>query len=298
VSFKPLHCPDHWYGMLAILGILGADALMVRFLLARPVDGATFLGGLWVLGSFMLVIYLGSRVLGLLTMQYWVDRDAVTLVWGATRQIVPIGQIERVQVDLGDRPHDPPRPWHWPCPYRRRFHCDGIGVVNAYATRDLRDLLILVTSEESFGLSPANAGAFVAALQERYALGPARARRTELKRPPLWTWRLWRDRTALCLVMAGLLGVLLLFGVFCFRLPGLPADLPLHYDINGLPDRIAPKANLVVLPLIGFISWFLNLVWGIWIYSRVQRQGAYLLWGGAVVVQIIAALALYNVVRW
>jgi hypothetical protein len=33
-------------------------------------------------------------------------------------------------------------------------------------------------------------------------------------------------------------------------------------------------------------------------YRRVQPQGAYLLWGGALVVQGIAGLALFNLMRW
>jgi hypothetical protein len=54
----------------------------------------------------------------------------------------------------------------------------------------------------------------------------------------------------------------------------------------------------LLLPLIGLMAWGFNLVTGIWLYQRVQQGAAYLLWGGAVVVQLVAGLALFNLMRW
>jgi hypothetical protein len=298
VTFKPFHCSEGWYGLLAMLGILAVDGLAVLYMSGNAVSALTFIMGLWVLASLLALVYLGYRTIGSFTMQYWVDRNAVTLVWGPTRQVIPIGQIEHVRRNVGELPHDPPRPWHWPCPHRRRYRAGGLGMVNAYATRPLAEQILLTTAQESYAITPADPAAFLEALQERYALGPGRVVNAELERPPMWTWQLWRDHLALFLIGAGLFGVLLMFGVFCFRLPGLSADLPLHFDINGLPDRIAPKISLIALPAIGLLAWFINLIAGIWIYRRMQRQGAYLLWGGALVVQVFAAVALFNIMRW
>jgi len=171
-------------------------------------------------------------------------------------------------------------------------------MVNSYATRPLNQQLILVTAGESYGVSPAHPDGFMSALQERHGLGVARPLQAELRRPPLWTWPLWRDRVALVLIGAGLLGVLLMFGALCFRYPALSSDLPLHFDASGIPDRIVPKSGLFVLPIIGLIAWVFNLVMGIWLYRRVQQGAAYLLWGGAVAVQFVAGLALFNLMRW
>ena len=49
-----------------------------------------------MLGAVLVIVYLGYRTLGAFTLEYWVDRDGVTVMWGATRQIVPMGQIERI----------------------------------------------------------------------------------------------------------------------------------------------------------------------------------------------------------
>jgi Bacterial PH domain/Domain of unknown function (DUF1648) len=298
MTFKPLSCSDRWHGVLAVLGLILVDAVMVLVILRRPVDGLSFLLALWVLASLLIIVYVGYRIVGAFTLEYWVDRDAVTLVWGPTRQTIPLGQIQRVMVGSGSSQVLRAQPWHWPCPDRRRAVCDDLGVVNSYATRSLGQQLVLVTANESFGVSPADPGGFMSALQERFALGVGRPLPAELRRPPVWTWPLWRDRIALVLIGAGLLGVLLMFGALCFRFPALSSDLPLHFDASGIPDRIVPKSGLFVLPIIGLIAWVFNLVVGIWLYRWVQQGAAYLLWGGALVVQLIAGLALFNLMRW
>ena len=298
MTFKPFVRHDRWYALLVILGLIALDVLAVWLGLGRPVDGLSFLLGLWVLISLLLLAYLAYRIAAAFTLEYWVDRDAVTVVWGPTRQIVPIGQIRRIQRGVANQATAHARPWHWPCPDRRRVHCAGLGMVNAYATRPLSEQLILVTDEDSYGISPADPEGFLTALQARYALGAARPRSVELVRPPLWTWPLWHDRGALLLVGLGLLGVLVLFGALCFRFPFLSSDIPLHFDVSGLPDRIAPKAGLFALPIIGLVTWVFNLATGILVYRGAHRQGAYLLWGGAVIVQGIAGLALFNLMRW
>jgi hypothetical protein len=298
VSFKPFPAGERWYAIAVLAALLGLDVVLVLWLMDRPVDGLSFLAALTVLGSLLVFVYVGFRVLGAFTLEYWVDRDAITLKWGPTRQIVPLPLIQRVQINTMAPPSSPPRIWHWPCPERRRYSVSGVGVVNAYATHPLAEQIVLVTDGESYGLSPEDAPGFVRAMQERHALGPARLLAAELQRPPLWTWPLWRDRAAMILMGAGLLAVLVMFGVLCFRFPSLSSDLPLHFDINGLPDRIAPKAGLFALPMIGLVTWILNTAVGVWLYRHIQHGAAYLLWGGALAVQGIVGLALFNLMRW
>ncbi len=297
MSFKPLPCTDRWHGVLALLAILAFDFLAISQVVRRAIDGLSFLLAVCVLASILLLFYIGYRSVGAFTMEYWVDRDGVTLRWGATQQVVPMGIIRRIQRG-GKAGGSRRKPWHWPCPERRRCRCEGLGVVNSYASRPLDQQLILVTDGESYGISPVDPEGFLGALQERFALGVARVVPPELRRPPLWTWSLWRDRAALFLIGAGLVGVLILFGSLSVRFPNLSSDLPLHFDVAGLPDRIAPKMGLFALPTIGLLAWGANLIAGIWTYRRVQAGSAYLLWGGALVVEVIAGIALFNLMRW
>lgn len=298
MSFKPFPAGDRWYAVAFIIALLGLDGVLVSWLLGRPVDGLSFLAALLVLGSLLVMAYIGFRTFGVFTLEYWVDRDAVTLKWGATRQLVPLPRIQRVQINTAAQPGSLPRLWHWPCPERRRYSVPGLGIVNAYATQRLAEQVVLVTDGENYSLSPEDMSGFVHAVQERHALGPVRLLAPELQRPPLWTWPLWRDRAAMILMGAGLLAVVVMFGALCFRFPGLSSDLPLHFDINGQPDRIAPKAGLFALPMIGLVTWVFNTAVGVWLYRHIQHGAAYLLWGGALAVEAIAGLALFNLMRW
>ncbi|MGQ9768670.1 MAG: DUF1648 domain-containing protein [Anaerolineae bacterium] len=298
MTFKPLSSRDGWHGLWAVLGLLGLAAGLLAQVPGRPIDGLSFLLAMAGIALFALAGYLAYRTWNTFTLEYWVDRDAVTLVWGPSHQIVPLGQITRIVRGPADQPLTRPRPWHWPCPERRRIRYENLGVVNAYATRPLGEQVVLVTAGESYSLSPADPEGFVRAVQARFALGGRRIMPVELRRPPIWTWPLWRDRSALFLIAAGLLAVLVMFGALCFRYPNLSSDLPLHFDVDGMPDRIAPKAGLFALPVIGLVVWLFNTATGIWLYRRVQQGAAYLLWGGALVVQGIGGLALFKLMRW
>ena len=110
-----------WYGPLAMLALIGLDVIMLRALLDRPVDGLSFILALAVLGSVLVILYLGYRTICAFTLEYWVDRDGSTLVWGPTRQIVPMGQIERIVPQPQVTAEKGPALWHWPCPNRRRM---------------------------------------------------------------------------------------------------------------------------------------------------------------------------------
>ncbi len=281
-----------------MLALILLDVILLRTLLNREIDGVSFILALLVLASALVILYIGYRTVCAFTLEYWIDRDGVTVIWGPTRQSVPMGEIERVVNEPQLTARGGPAPWHWPCPNRRRMLTQALGPVNAYSTRPLPEQIVLVTRGESYGLSPADRRGFVQALQERYALGTNRVLEPELKRPPLWTWPLWSDRIALFLIGAGLAGVLIMFGALCFRFPDLSSDLPVHFDVSGLPDRIAAKSELFTLPLIGLAVWLFNTIAGIWLYRHVQRGAAYLLWFGALAVQGIAGLALFNLMRW
>lgn len=298
MTFKPRPSDDRWASVFSVALLALLDVLIVRFVLARPVDGLSFVLTLLFLALVIAIVYIAYRTYGTFRMEYWVDRDAVTIVWGPTRQVVPLGSIRQITYGQGREPLRGPRPWHWPCPHRRRMYVPRVGTVNSYSTVPVEEQVILVTDGECYSLSPENRPGFVKALQERYSLGVARPLAAELKRPPLWTWPLWRDRLALGLIVLGLAGVLVMFGGLTFRFPGLSSDLPLHFDVDGLPDRIAAKSELFLLPVIGLIVWLFNTGSGIWLYRHVQRGSAYLMWLGALAVQGIAGLALFNLMRW
>ena len=80
-----------------------------------------------------------------------------------------------------------------------------------------------------------------------------------------------------------------------FRYPSLPNLLSMHYDATGRGDRIVPRNEVFILPIIGLITWAVNAVLGAICYRR-ERMVSYLMWSGALVVQVFFLLALWNIV--
>ncbi|MEZ4673761.1 MAG: hypothetical protein R2932_05885 [Caldilineaceae bacterium] len=97
------------------------------------------------------------------------------------------------------------------------------------------------------------------------------------------------------LLTLGLLGVLVLFGVLMVQFPELPNPLPVRYTRDGLPELVRDKDVLFRLPVIGLLAWLINGLWGVFMVWRRQPVGAYLLWGGTIVVQALLLMALRSV---
>ncbi len=105
------------------------------------------------------------------------------------------------------------------------------------------------------------------------------------------------DSSGALLLAVGLIGVLVLFGVLMVRFPNLPDALTFHYNSDGLPDVVRDKIALFLLPAIGLLAWLINGLWGVWLVLHRQRTGAYLLWGGAIIVQVVSYLALTSLMH-
>jgi hypothetical protein len=98
-----------------------------------------------------------------------------------------------------------------------------------------------------------------------------------------------RDRAAQVVLAAAALLNALLFIYLAVQVGRLPAEVPLHFNQLGEVDRVGPPAGLFLLPLAGLLAWLVNGLIGWWFYlGRQERPVALVLWGAAVVVQVIA----------
>jgi hypothetical protein len=168
----------------------------------------------------------------------------------------------------------------------------GLANIQMLATRPLEECLLLDTGETVFALSPRHEEEFLEALQARYRLGPVATPALERMRSTAWQRLFGQDQLGPILLACGLLGTLLLFGILMVRFPNLPDAMAFHYNSQGLPDVVREKTALFLLPAIGLMAWLINGVWGLWMAFRQERTGAYMLWGGALVVQFCSYMAL------
>ena len=106
---------------------------------------------------------------------------------------------------------------------------------------------------------------------------------------------LLRDRILQFLFAATLVVNLTLFGYLALRFDLLPDNLPLHFDVTGLPDRIEAKSSIFGLAIIGLIVFLVNAVLAMMAHRR-QRAASLLLAVSALLIQILIWFATINII--
>jgi hypothetical protein len=295
MNFKPLPDNSRWEGVAVCAWIVMIDALLLLWTARRPSDMIKFLLVILMVASLPLLFHYLYRTWSAFTLEYWVDRNALTVHWANRRQVIPMGTVKRVVQNLRLE-DEPPGVLEWPAPYLRPVAANSAATIHQLASRPLTDCLLIDTDHGRYALSPADVPSFVALVQERYRMGPSALLKPERLQLGWLAQALGDDRWGMALLVTGLLGVLLLFGVLMISFPGLPDALTVRYNSQGTPEEIREKAALFRLPLIGLLAWLVNGGLGLWMLSSKHRTGAYLLWGGAIVVQVFMLIALVNLI--
>lgn len=285
-----------WEGVALAVWIVLFDVLLVVWALRRPIDLLQFLLFLAMALSIPVLIHLLYRTWAAFSLEYWVDRNTITLRWAHLQQVIPTQSVREI-AQGALLPID--KRWsllRWPMPFLAIASQPTAQSVNLCATRPPAECIVLKTDAGLYALSPADADSFVEALQARYRLGP-----TQVVTPE----RLQRTRLAnvfaddpqgVWLLAIGLIGVLLLFAVLTISFPDLPDVLAVRYNSQGLPEEIREKSALFRLLVIGLLAWSVNAIGGIWFATQRQRIGAHMLWGGAIVVQVFLLVALVSLI--
>ena len=295
MSFRPWACRTRWEGLIVAFWIILIDLLLLIWMGRRPIDWLKFALILVSVGSLPVWGYVLFRTWAAFSLEYWIDRNAVTVYWATFRQVIPLQSVRRVI--RGGLPSTTPLSWRqWPAPYIGPTSALGVNNVQMLATRPLEECLLLDTGETVFALSPTFEEQFLDALQARYRLGPVATPALARVRSTVWQRIFGQDKLGPILLLCGLAGTLFLFGILMVRFPNLPDALTCHYNSQGLPDSVREKTALFLLPAIGLMAWLINGVWGVWMAFRQQRTGAYMLWGGALIVQICSYMALTSLI--
>ncbi len=275
--FKPRRFTGVLVGIATILFLLALDALLLSYLRQSQVSLVFFFFTLAVVLSLPILALLSYLVYALLSMHYRVHRDALTIVCGATRHIIPMGSIQRVLHGKDLLGNIRIRGVKWPGCLVGHTWTEELGRILFYATAPIARQLLVVTPTTAYGISPADLDGFLDAFEIRQHMGPIRLLSYQHHQPRFLSWPIWRDRVAHVLLALGLGVNLLLFAYLCWIYP------------------VLGRTDILKLPAIGLITLALNSSLGTPIHNR-QRVGSYLLWGGAVVVQLLCWLAALNIV--
>ncbi|MCX7683249.1 MAG: PH domain-containing protein [Anaerolineae bacterium] len=278
-----------------ILVIILIDAGLIWVAIERPLTIGTFILGLAVLTSLFLLMLIGYWLYGLARSKYLLDRNALIIRWGAVEQIIPAPQIQRVLT--GEEIEGPIRFYGgmWPGHWVGYGEVSGIGQTLFYATVPPRAQVFIVTPGLSYGISPADRDNFLASLRKRLEMGPTQLVEQGSRLPGFVHWAIWRDRLGLGMLLTSLVLLLALVGLLCFYFPALPRVVPLHFGVDGNPDRLGARSGIFIVPLIGLLALLFNGSLGALAYRR-ERMVSYLLWGGALLVQLLTWRAALGII--
>ena len=290
MSFRPNFTHDRVWASIAMLALFALALFSALAILKRPLGpGVVILGALTLifLGLGLLLIY---RLWSLHTLDYWVQRDAIHIHWHGEEVIVPLPEIQDIRSaqDIALRPN-----WlHWPLQWVR---ADAEQRILAYATQSPANSISIITSEETYFITPQNPDIFIAAWKERQDFGPARHLKPVIY---LSSWRqhwLLRDRLAQGLIFGGLLLGFVLLAYVAWHYPQLPATIALHFDARGEPDLLSPRRSIFLIPGVSLLIGFLNAAIGFAFYDA-QRFLSYLLWSASLILQIAGLFIAANLI--
>jgi hypothetical protein len=281
--------------LVVVLDAWLLDRLINEGIRSQQINLLSFLMLLVVVISVPLLVLLGFQTLGCLTLRYRLDRNGLAIRWLGYQEVIPIRDFQRIVLgyQLGGTIVRR-RGVRWPGHERGVGMVPGIGRTRFLATRPLRDQLILVATGEAYGISPHDVEGFVRAVDARRELGPNRLLDRGVVQARLLEWPLWTDQTAWLLLGLAVFINLALFGYLGARFPRLDLQLPLHFNNQGLVDRIGTRMELFTLPIIGLIILGTNTVLGLALY-RYERAGSYLLWGASTATQALFWLAVFSI---
>ncbi len=286
--------------LLTVLSWLCAAGLGYRFVqvLSAGRTAQAFWLGLSTLGLLFLGAVLLYWSVAFFTLRYDLDRNGLTLYWGADREVLPMAAIREV------------RPWQggervragglfWPGYHRGKGHSPTLGKVRFYATTGRSGQLLVRTDGETLVISPREPTRFLEELRIRQNLGVTRP--LERVRCSWWIfgWEFWRIPAIWIVGGLALLVNLALIGFLCYQYPSLPPRMPVHFveiveegRVRIVADLIGRSLDLFKLPAFGLVILFGNLGLAALLHRR-RRLLVSLLLAVALLAQILFGLGLF-----
>lgn len=265
----------------SILLLLGAGAYGLYQATRAQVGPVFILALLPVILAGILVPLLATRALALRSAAYVLDRDGLRLKWGGRIEEIPMTAIQWVRPEREVREHLP-LPWvYWPGSVlgSRRFGAVQVEFMSA-ATRNL---MLVGTTGRIYAISPAKSETFLATFRRLSELGSLSPIAPRSVQPEPLIGRVWAVAPARWLVLSGLVFCLALLVWVSLAIPGLE-QVSLGFQVNGLAREPVPAIQFLLLPVLGLLIYFSDLLLGMIFFRQDEKHPlAYLLWlGGAI----------------
>jgi len=295
MNYQPPRALGLLVGAALTLWALSIAALLVNFAVASDFEISAVLAVTGAVAAAALGSLFGYWTYALATMSYALDRNGLVIHWGVTRQVVPLGDIERLvpgtSVGLPSV-----KGVSWLGYHIGRASIDRIGDVLFYTThQNAEQVLYVMTSERNYAISVEDPAGFARQVQIRQDLGPTARVSHHAQRLGSAAQAFWYDPIGRILVAAALLATFVMWALVSLRYPDLPAALELHFPASedtGLVD-VRTKDSILQLPRIATLILGINLLIGFALHAW-ERVAGYVLFlaAGAIQLGFAAAIAI------
>lgn len=241
----------------------------------------------------LLVIY---RMYALQQAKYILARDGISLYWGLRREEIPINDISWVVSTTQNR-IKVARPF-------LRLPGAVLGVqtqpdgktVEFLASRDT-SLVLIVTIDQIFAISPANESEFLSTFQRLSEFGSLTPIQPESIYPTFLLARSWADRPARILLITSAILALGLIVWVSLIIPNQTMTA-LRLNPDGTAVELVPGIRLLLLPVLNTFFFIADLLLGLFFYRRQDTQSlGYLMWASSALTSLLFSGAVFFISR-
>ncbi len=290
--YQPSRALGLLVGALLTLWSGGLAYVLFTYASAGPVGLGSLLGYAATAALVVLTALFAFWTYALATLSYAIDRNGLLITWGPTRQVVPLGAIERLVP--GTAVGVPGvRGISWLGHHVGRGEIERVGEVMFYSTHQSPEqVLYVMTTERNYAISVEDPHAFAREIQIRQELGPTTTVAHHVERTGAAAQSFWEDERAREVVLAALLLCLGLWMYVIARYGSLPPTLDLTFPPGARGELIAVSSReaLLALPRAATVLLLANTLIGVFVHAH-SRVAAYVLFVTGGLAQLAMALA-------
>jgi hypothetical protein len=283
------------HGFIALfLSIIGVFGLWQASLAE---SGPTFL--VYLLAALLAIAFIPVLIYRMYALQrarYSLARDGISLYWGLRREEIPIDHVNGVKpVEQSDAALRKPF---------IRIPGAVLGVqpqangraVEFLAARET-NLVMIVTAERSFAISPANPLEFMHTYRKLAEYGSLAPIQSVSDYPTFLLSRSWADRPARVLLITSALLALGLILWVSLIIPTHP-QISLQVNTEISPVELVPGIRLLLLPVLNTFFFITDLLLGLFFYRRPDTKSlGYLMWASSVLTSLLFFGAVYYILQ-
>jgi hypothetical protein len=266
---------------LSIIGVFG----LWQASLAE--SGPTFL--VYLLAALLAIAFIPVLIYRMYALQrarYSLARDGISLYWGLRREDIPIDHVNGVKpVDQNEAALRKPLIRIPGAVLGVQPQADGTAV-EFLAARET-NLVMIVTAERSFAISPANPLEFMHMYRKLAEYGSLAPIQSVSDYPTFLLSRSWADRPARVLLISS---ALLALGLILWVSLSIPTHPQISLQVNTeiSPEELVPGIRLLLLPVLNTFFFITDLLLGLFFYRRTDTKSlGYLMWASSVLTSLL-----------